>query len=150
MSELARVRIRNYQSHADTVLEPAPAGQLTVIVGPSDVGKTAILRALRWLYFNRPQGDDFRRVGTEHTMVTVETTDGRTVTRSRSAETIGYVVDGIILEGFGLDVPLEVQETTGVRPVQIAGEELEVNIARQLDPPFLGSGISGPARAKAL
>src|SRR5690606_6404956 len=39
---------------------------------------------------------------------------------------------------------------TGVRTVRIAEQELEVNIARQLDPPFLGSGISGPARAKAL
>ena len=150
MPELARVRIRNYQSHADTVLEPAPAGQLTVIVGPSDVGKTAILRALRWLFYNRPQGDEFRRVGTEVVSVTVETADGHVVTRSRSSGTNRYFVDNVTLEGFGLDVPLEVQEATGVRTVRIAEQELEVNIARQLDPPFLGSGISGPARAKAL
>lgn len=150
MPELARIMIRNFQSHANTTLEPAPAGQLTVIVGPSDVGKTAILRALRWLFYNRPQGDEFRRVGTEVVSVTVETADGHVVTRSRSSGTNRYFVDNVTLEGFGLDVPLEVQEATGVRTVRIAEQELEVNIARQLDPPFLGSGISGPARAKAL
>lgn len=150
MQSVRRVMIRNFQSHANTTLEPAPEGQLTVIVGPSDVGKTAILRALRWLFYNRPQGDEFRRAGTDLVSVTVETTDGHVVTRSRSSSTNRYFVDNVTLEGFGSDVPLEVQEATGVRPVRIADQELEVNIARQLDPPFLGSGISGPARAKVL
>lgn len=156
MSEIKKLVIENFQSHRKTELEPAPAGKLTVIVGPSDSGKTAIIRALKWLYYNRPQGAEFTRVGTSFARVTLDTGSNK-VTRFRSASLNRYAVgDGtsqpplVTLEGFGNDVPLEVQEITGVRQTMIGDMPLNLNLAEQLDGPFLGSGISDPVRARIL
>ncbi len=156
--EIQKLTIENFQSHKHSELEPAPAGQLTVIVGPSDSGKTAIIRALKWLLYNRPQGAEFIRVGASMAKVSLTITDRRTVTRHRSSTTNRYLISHgdssktppLTLEGFGNDVPLEIKEITGVRPVLIGDMPLALNLAEQLDGPFLGSSISDPVRARVL
>src|SRR5690606_21258038 len=150
VSALSRIEIRNFQSHRHTVIEPAPAGGLTVIVGPSDSGKTAVLRALKWLLYNQPQGDGFKRVGCDFVEVEIETADGHVVERRRTASTNRYATDNQVFEGFGTSVPVEVQKITGVFPIRLGDQEILANLAGQLEAPFLGSSISGPARAKAL
>lgn len=156
MNSIKRFQIENFQSHAKTIIVPALNGQLTVITGPSDAGKTVVLRALRWLLFNEPQGTDFIRVGASFARVTVELESGHTVMRERTRATNRYKIvapgsDGPqVFEGFGNSVPLEVQEITGVRPVKIGDLELNLNLAEQLAGPFLGSSISAGARAKVL
>jgi len=162
---IKRLKIENFQSHQKTVCVPAPCGQLTVITGPSDTGKTVILRALRWLLFNEPQGTDFIRVGASFARVTAEMESGHVVIRERTKATNRYKIIGIVapgvgegqgtpepqvFEGFGGSVPLEVQEVTEVRPVAIGDLNISLNLAEQLDGPFLGSSISAPARAKVL
>lgn len=152
MKAITRIEISNFQSHADTVIEPAGAGKLTVLTGPTDSGKSAVFRALRWLYYGGPV---YVRTGCSTASVTVHLEDGTVVTRSRSGSTNRYVVtcpgqEPQVFEGFGRDIPLEVQQALGVRPLDIAGLTLEVNLARQHDPAFLVSGVSAPARAKAL
>ncbi len=151
MSEITRIEIHNFQSHARTVIEPAPAGGLTVITGPSDNGKSAIVRALKWLYYNdQPQGDDFCRAGCDFVEANIETTSDRHVTRRRTSSTNRYIVDGKKYEGFRYSVPIEVQQATSVRPVRLDNDNIQANIAGQLEAPFLGNSISAPARAKAL
>ena len=149
---LKKMTIENFQSHIKTTIEPAPPGQLTVITGPSDSGKTAILRALRWLFVNEPDGDSFIRASATFARVTAEYEGGGVVVRHRtSGGTNRYIVNGEKFEGFGRSgVPLEVKEITGVRPVKIGDMELNLNIAEQLSGPFLGSSVSAPARAKVL
>ncbi|MGD9663415.1 MAG: AAA family ATPase [Porticoccaceae bacterium] len=156
MNSIKRLQIENFQSHVKTIIVPATNGQLTVITGPSDAGKTVILRALRWLLFNEPQGTDFIRVGASFARVTVELESGHTVIRERTKSTNRYKIvapettEPQVFEGFGSSVPLEVQELTGVRPVKIGDLELNLNLAEQLDGPFLGRSISAGARAKVL
>lgn len=155
MSAIERIEIFDFQSHHRTVLEPAPAGQLTVIVGPSDSGKTAVIRALRWLYYNVPQGTDFINVRTTTARVAVAMAGGCQVIRERHRKNYNrYQVisgpDPSNYEGFGGEVPAEVQEATGVRPVTIGDLELNLNLAEQLDGPFLGKSVSAGARAKVL
>lgn len=157
INALKRITIENFQSHKKTVIEPAPAGQLTVIVGPSDTGKTVIIRALRWLFYNQPQGIDFIRTGATFARVTVEYESGHKVIRERTVSTNRYKIIAPdantpqVFEGFGNSVPLEVQEITGIRPVRIGDENYLLNLAEQLDGPFLGAKqISSPARAKVL
>lgn len=162
MNEITSISLRNFQSHKYTKIVPAPAGGLTVITGPSDSGKTAIIRAMKWLLYNRPQGYGFIRVGASMVKVEVEVNNGK-VTRQRSAAVNRYEVasnryeaydtptkENVALEGFGGDVPLEVQEITGVRQTMIGDMPLNLNLAEQLDGPFLGSGISDPVRARIL
>ena len=49
--------IKNFQSHKHSVLVFSP--RVNAITGTSDVGKTAIIRALKFILQNKPAGDDF-------------------------------------------------------------------------------------------
>ena len=154
MKRIVRLTIENYQSHAHTVLEPA-AG-LTVITGPSDAGKSAVLRALRWVYQNEPQGTGFIRAGQSRARVAVELEDGTRVVRERSASGAvnRYVIERpgeepVVLEGFGHGVPEPVREALGTRSVRLGNEELDLGYGEQLGPPFL-LRMPGAARAEAI
>ncbi len=157
MNPIKSIELQNFQSHAKTIIEPAGPGFLTVITGPSDSGKTAIIRALKWLLYNQPQGAEFTRTGASMVRVAVDYVGGVTVVRERTASTNRYKIlqpgteKPQVFEGFGSSVPLEVQEITGVRPIKIADQELLLNLSEQLDPPFLGQkSTTAPARAKIL
>lgn len=146
----------DFQSHSKTKIDLAPEGGLTILWGPTDSGKTAIVRALRLLFYNVPSGTDFIRVGRSTAIVAIELSDGTKVVRERSKSVNRYriVKEGKspqIFEGFGASVPLEVQEATGVRVVSIGDSlNLTLNLSEQLDGPFLGKSVSGPAKAKIL
>lgn len=156
MKSIKSVVIENFQSHEHTEIEPAPSGGLTVIVGPSGHGKTAVLRALRWLLYNQPQGTGFMRKGAKMVRVTSEIDGGGTAIRERTTATNRYTAITAeagrqVFKGSGTDVPLEIQQLTGVRPVRIADLTLTPNLARQLDGPFLGEeAVSAGTRAKVL
>lgn len=156
-ASIKSIFLEDFQSHAKAKIELAGPGGLTVIVGPTDSGKTAIVRALRLLFYNIPQGTDYIRVGRSTATIAVELADGTKVVRERSRSINRYRIvksgqSPQVFEGFGLSVPLEVQEATGVRTVSI-GESLDLalNLSEQLDGPFLGNKmVSGPIRAKIL
>ncbi len=158
MNDIKRVIIENFQSHKKTIVEFAPNGQLTVVIGPSDTGKTAIIRALRWVLNNAPQGIDFIRAGCTFARVSIEYQSGHIVIRERSASKNQYKIIAPntareapeVFEGFGIDVPLEIRKITGVQPVTIGDLELNLNLAEQLDGPFLGKSVSAGTRAKVL
>jgi hypothetical protein len=156
---IQKIIIENFQSHQNTQIIPAGPGQLTVIVGQSRQGKTAIFRALRWLFYNAPDGTDFIRWECTFARVTVEYADGTQVIRYRTSGSKNqYIIrkpsqKEQVYEGFGRGaVPLEVQQITGVSPVEIGeGLTLSLNLAEQLDGPFLGNkAVSSTARAKVL
>jgi hypothetical protein len=156
-NSIKQITVENFQSWKKGTIELAPNGQLTVLTGSSDSGKTAIgIRALRWLLYNIPQGTDFIRVGCTFARVSVLYESGHTVIRERSTSKNQYkiIAPGAaaleVFEGFGGNVPLEIQEITGVRPVTIGDLELNLNIAEQLDGPFLGKSVTAGTRAKAL
>jgi exonuclease SbcC len=158
MNAIDTIVIENFQCHEKTIIKLAPNGQLTIITGQTDSGKTAIFRAIKWLLYNTPQGSDFIRAGCSFCRVTFNYVSGHTViremTRSASKNQYRIVAPGaekpVVLEGFGRSVPPEVQEVTGVRPVMIGDNKYNLNMAEQLDGPFLGSSISAPDRAKIL
>lgn len=154
MREITEITIQNFQSHTKTIIKPARCGNLTALVGASNCGKTAVLRALRWLFYNTPQGTDFIRIGTGSSKVTVTYNDGVSVTRERGKSFNRYIItrnaQDQVFEGFGSSVPLEVQEVTGIKPVQVGDLSLNLNMSEQLEGPFLGKSISAGARAKVL
>lgn len=153
--KILRLTIENFQSHARTEIEFSPG--LTVIVGESDRGKSAVIRALRWLFFNEPRGTDFIRVGQGECRVEAEFTDGTRLVRERSLtrNKNRYVIvrpgqEPQVFEGFGGEVPHEVMALHGMRPVFLdEDQELLLNLAGQLEPPFLLSA-PGSLKAKAI
>jgi exonuclease SbcC len=107
---------------------------MNVLIGPSDNGKTSIIRALRWVADNRPSGDDFRSNWGGDTSVVLKTTDGHTISRNKSNKINSYELNNAEFVAFGQDVPEEIKKALNID---------HINLQQQLDSPFLLSETSG-------
>ncbi len=121
---LKRLLIKNFQAHKKLELTFAPG--VTTIVGPSDVGKSAVIRALTWIMTNRPGGVEFIREGARSTTVELEV-DGHTILRERSKSVNRYVLDGQEFKAFGTEPPQEVLDVLNLA---------SINFQAQHDSPF--------------
>lgn len=92
------LRVQNFQCHNKLFIEFDPT--ITTIVGSSDVGKSAIVRAMSWLAFNSPSGQAFVRQGSKGCTVALEN-DHHTVKRRRGKVVNCYEVNGKTLEALG-------------------------------------------------
>lgn len=129
---LKSLHIQNFQSHKSTVLELEPG--VNAIVGPTNSGKSAVIRALKWLVYNVPNGEAFRSNWGGDTEVHAEFADGH-VSRVRDKTFNGYILNmEDKFKGFGRGVPEPV--------IQFLNME-EINFQGQLDPPFLLSKSPG-------
>jgi AAA15 family ATPase/GTPase len=123
------LEILNFQSHEKTSLTFHPG--VNIIVGETDKGKTAIIRALRWVVWNRPSGDSIRSNWGGKTMVRLETEEGLVV---RSKDKVDKYLLGILekkileFKAFGTSVPEEINEFLNIN---------EINLQEQLDVHFL-------------
>ncbi len=155
MSGLSKLIVDNFQSHEHTEVSFGPG--LNVIVGPSDFGKSALVRALRWLFYNEPRGANFIRVGANSCRVTVELENGAKITRLRNAsgKNNQYVLQRpgeqeMVFEGFNNEIPLEILQASEIRKVQVdERNKVELNFGGQLEGPFLLSE-NGAVRAKVI
>lgn len=98
---LTSLRLHDFQKHRDLTIQ---FGQVTTIIGPSDAGKSAVLRALRWLCLNRPAGEGYIRFGTKAAWSRVEV-DGTRIVRRRGPGANLYVLGEQELRAFGSEVP---------------------------------------------
>lgn len=137
---LSKINIQNVQSHKDTTLEFSPG--INAIVGSSNNGKSAILRALYWVVYNRPLGTDTLlshwatdKKGNQIApmSVTVANNNG-TVIRRRTKTENQYIVNNEELNVVKTDVPNQVDELLRLS---------DTNIQKQQDAPFLLSLTSG-------
>ena len=155
MSVLKRLVVENFQSHEHSEVVFGPG--LNVIVGPSDFGKSALVRALRWLFYNEPRGANFISVWARTCRVAVELDDGARIARLRS--TAGKKENQYILQRPGeseqvyvdlREIPLEIIRAIDVRKVQVdEHNSVELNFGAQLDGPFL-LAENGAVRAKVI
>lgn len=121
------IRARNFQSHADSQIDLD--GRVTVVVGTSNSGKSAIIRALEWVRTNRPRGKSFIRLGTARALVEVGCSEsGVLISRERAKSDNKYTVEDEEFSAVGTGVPEEVTQALGIS---------EIQVQRQLDGPFL-------------
>ncbi len=138
---LKTVILENFQSHKYTSIDFDES--LNIILGPSDSGKTAIIRGIKWALYNEPSGDFFIREGESEASVTLIFSDNTKVQRTRSKSKNLYILynnkgEQIKFEGFGLNVPEEIIEEIGIRKIKLDSDSTNaINIAEQLDGPFL-------------
>jgi exonuclease SbcC len=134
------IELKNIQSHANTKIEFSKG--INCIVGSSNNGKTAILRGLYWVKYNRPLGIDslashwaLNKKGdlNDSMSVTIENDFGK-ITRKRTKNENQYIVNDEILNVVKSDVPDSVE-----RILKLS----DTNIQKQLDEPFLLSSTSG-------
>lgn len=134
------LEIKNIQSHKNSRLEFSPG--INALVGTSNNGKSAILRALIWAITNRPLGTeillsnwayDSKGKQNEEMSVTVEK-ENSTLTRRKTKTENEYEINGEVLEAIKTDVPEDVRKFFALT---------ETNIQKQQDTPFLLSLSSG-------
>lgn len=153
MKYIKRIVLENFQSHKFTEIELDQ--HLNVIVGPSDHGKTAIIRGLKWALFNEPSGDFFIREGENECSVTVIFNDGSKIKRYRSKSKNAYYLynnkgEEMVFEGFGTKVPEEVIDASSMRKIVLdSNQSSSINIGEQLEGPFLLSEKNA-TRANAI
>ena len=159
MRHIARVLIENFQSHSRSELVFGPG--LNVIVGPSDNGKSAVLRAIRWVLYNEPRGTEFVRSGARECRATLTMSDGAVVVREVLLAKSGtparnrYIItapggEPQTFEGFGTAVPPEVTRLHGMPEVLLdTDKRVALTFGSQLEGPFL-MAETGSMRARAI
>jgi exonuclease SbcC len=121
---LTKLRVVNFQAHGKLAVDFSPG--VTCLVGKTDAGKSAVLRALRFVCLNQPQGVEFIKRGKRECSVTLEF-DGRVLKRVRGKSTNYYELDGKKFQAFGAGVPPEIAEALRLS---------EMNFQGQFDGPF--------------
>lgn len=148
------VEIWNFQSHEHSVFHFEPG--LNAIVGPSDNGKSAAVRAIRWVTDNEPQGAEFLRVGAKEVKAKISYSNGYKLTRKRTLKSSGeYIVEdpsGVETpyKGFSNNIPVEVVNVHQMPKSSLTSDKsFSLNIANQLEGPFMLSESPG-VRATAI
>ena len=116
---LEKLLIQNFQCHEKLVVEFDP--RVTTITGPSDSGKSAVLRALRWVMTNNPQGTAHVREGADFAAVRL-IVDGRTIKRTRGKSKNEYKLDEAEYKAFGVDVPEPIAKLLNTQPINFQGQ----------------------------
>lgn len=148
---IEQLELKNFQSHQDTSLEFTPG--VNVILGRSDSGKSAIIRALRWLVYGKPRGDSFRSWWGGDTAVAVKLPTG-TITRMKTSSVNGYTLDTPEFQGARggsgkLPTPGNspmVFRAIGTDPIMEIDQAInmgELNLQQQADSPYLISSTPG-------
>lgn len=138
---LESLSIVNFQSHKDTALKLSSG--LNIITGETDCGKSAIVRALDWLFNNNPAGDEYRSDWGGTTRVSAKfQTKGRAITieRVKGKGFNGYRVDGNEFKALGRGVPRHIQDLFAMA---------DINFSFQHDTPYMVYD-SGGAAAREL
>jgi exonuclease SbcC len=135
---IEEVQLINFQDHADTTIKFTNG--INLIVGSSDAGKSAVLRALNYVFHNSMKGDSFIRVGTAECSVRVKFSDGIEVTRIKGGDTNSYVLKDV--EGnhhtyskVGQTVPDPVRKALGSPPLD--DKKKPISYADQMSSLFL-------------
>ena len=131
---IEKVIIQNFQSHKLTTLDFHES--VNVIIGSSDCGKSAIIKAIRWVIENKPVGDKFRNWYADDEPVSVQIwlDSGDCIERKLHKGINQYLLNGKVLKAFNRDVPDEIKKVVNMT---------EINLQLQLDRHFLLMDTSG-------
>ena len=119
MKKITKLKLVNFQAHDILSIRLDP--KVTTIVGPTDAGKSSIVRAIRWLALNRPSGTGFIRLGSKSARVELEI-DGRLVARKRGAKSNCYELDGRKYKALGSGVPDQVASLLNLDKLNFQGQ----------------------------
>lgn len=147
------LQIRNYQSLKDLTVA---LGSITVFLGHSDAGKSAILRAIEQAVFNDASNHclTINPDGSKATETTVSlTTASNQVTWRRTQTTASYLLGESVYEKMGRStLPSDIQDFLGFREISPDPQSppFRSQCASQFEPPFLVADRGGVPSARLL
>src|SRR6478752_3450818 len=129
---IQRIELKNFMSHEYTVIEPA-AG-LTVLVGPNNCGKSAVVAALQILCHNDSSTYVLRHNERECS-VKVETDDGHVIVWQRK-NSPRYTIDGELFDRLSKSgLPESLQNVLRLSKVDAGNEtDFDIHFATQKTP----------------
>lgn len=133
MSQPIKLAIKNYQIISDARLEFDEG--LTLIVGSSNNGKSAVIRAIEALIYNKA-GNSFIKLGEPATVVGVSM-NGHTVLWKKTSESGEYKIDGQVYNKIGRGQLVEVADALKISEISVNQDKVRVNFLKQMEYPFL-------------
>lgn len=133
---IRRIELINFMSHDHTVIEPADG--LTVLVGPHNCGKSAVVLALQILCYN-DNSTFVTRHGERECIVKVETDDGHVIEWCRKNGSPRYTIDGQPFDRLNRSgQPDELHKSLRMPRVVFEGcQDFDVHFGEQKSPVFL-------------
>lgn len=136
------LQLKNFQVHKDTLIEFSPT--ITTIRGPTDSGKSAVLRALRWVCLNDLAGEGFIREGTKKVEVILHVMEKKErfeILRNKGTggSSNTYELDSKEFKSFGTTVPSDIETLLRTS---------DINFQGQHDPAFWFTDTAGEVSRK--
>jgi len=138
---IKKIVIDNFMAHVRTELELGPG--VTILTGPNNTGKSAIVEALRCVATN-PKPRHYIRHGAKEARVTVEMDDGAKVVWIRKKGSSGYELWKPGAEEpeeywkFGRKPPEDILKVLKLDLVELeSGKPIDVHVGNQREPIFL-------------
>ena len=130
------IRLIHFMSHDDTTIELADG--LTVLIGPNNCGKSAVVAALQILCHNGPSNHVIRH-NEKECRVIVTTDDGHVVEWMRTKTSPKYIIDGKPFDRLGKGcVPDELHRILRLSKVEAKGGiSFDIHFGEQKSPVFL-------------
>ena len=135
---ITQIKLVNFQDHKESTIDLENG--INLIVGSSDAGKSAILRAINFVFHNNLKGDSFIRHGSSECSVSVKFSDGVEVTRIKGGDVNSYLLTDT--EGnnhsfpkVGTSVPEEIKKHLGQPPLD--DKKRPISYADQMSNLFL-------------
>lgn len=129
------LKIRNFQSLRNVDLT---FGGFNVILGESDIGKSAVVRSIRAVLENAT-GKTFISHGEKETTIGIQFDDCEVLWRKGAKTAYGFKQNGQTsrFDSPGHGMPDEIKEVVKMGRIEVGGAKLDVNVHGQLDSPFL-------------
>jgi len=139
---LRSLHLKNFQIHKDSKLTFSP--KINVITGNSDEGKSSIIRALYWILFNSPSGNEFISWDKPKECSVQLETDKAKIIRKKSKKGVNkYILEqgdsSNTFNAIRTDVPKEINDVLNLSMT---------NIQMQDDPYFLLNNTSSETARK--
>lgn len=148
---IVSIELTDFMAHAHAVIELGPG--LTVLSGPNNCGKSAIVEALRCVAENPSSARHYIRHGAKQATVAVNLDDGTRITWGRKPDYPWYELlapgaeTPATFHKLGREnVPEEVAKALRLGQVVIEKKEFDVHLGDQRDPVFL---LRAPGSARA-
>lgn len=150
MKYLKTLRLQNFQSHIDSEIELDT--HFNCLIGVGHSGKTSFVRALHLLFYGL-WDESWVNFNASHCIITGIFDDNSQLIRKKGEKINEYILiskDGKTqkFENFGTQVPKEVQEFSGVFPIEVpGGDEIKLNLHAQFGTSLIES-VSSSNKAK--